>query len=104
MVINLADSFKLQEFKQVSNPNEVSRVFPKLLWILRDFSLQLKDSDQNILSMADYLEHSLKEVKGLTENVLMKNRIRKIIKDFFPNKDCICLIRPTEEETDLQEL
>lgn len=27
-----------------------------------------------------------------------------MIKDFFPNRDCICLIRPTEEETDLQEL
>lgn len=31
-----------------------------------------------------------------------KNAIRECIKAFFPRRDCACLVRPTNEESELQ--
>jgi len=53
-----------------------------------DFSLKLEDSNGNAITMKDYLENSLKDVKGVSENIQQKNRIRKILRDFFPSRDC----------------
>lgn len=44
------------------------------------------------------------EVKGVSENIQQKNRIRRVIRDFFAERDCVCLARPTDEEKDLQNL
>jgi hypothetical protein len=48
-----------------SNPNHLeeddySKFFPKFLWILRDFTLQLIDSDGEKISPGEYLEKALK--------------------------------------------
>ena len=79
-------------------------MFPSFLWILRDFSLKLEDADGNIISSRQYLENSLKEMKGCSETVESKNRVRRLLKQFFHERDCCTLIRPTEREKDLQEL
>lgn len=44
-----------------------------MLWVLRDFTLKLEDVQGNDISMNQYLENSLKEVKGLSENIKQKN-------------------------------
>jgi hypothetical protein len=36
--------------------------------------------------------------------VEQKNRIRRLLKHFFSERDCCTLIRPTEKEKDLQDL
>jgi len=104
IVINLANSIKMYEHNEYLNPNDANKIFPKLLWILRDFSLQLVDTNGNQITMSEYLEQSLKDVKGINENVIQKNRIRKIIRDFFKDRDCYCLVRPSEDENILQNI
>lgn len=42
--------------------------------------------------------------KGSSETVEQKNRIRRLIKHFFKERDCATLIRPVEREKDLQNL
>jgi len=88
IVIHLANSIKLYEHHDSLNSNDANKIFPKLIWILRDFSLQLVDTNGNQITMNQYLEQSLKDVKGTSENVIQKNRIRKIIRDFFKDRDC----------------
>lgn len=53
LVLDLARNFKINEFKEVSSGNEVNKVkaLPKLLWVVRDFSLQLVDSNRNEITM-----------------------------------------------------
>lgn len=88
MVINLANNIKLKESGSVNNIEDMRQYFPKMLWVLRDFTLKLEDMQGNDISMNQYLENSLKEVKGLSENIKQKNYIRKILREFFPNRDC----------------
>lgn len=78
--------------------------FPSFLWVLRDFSLKLEDEQGNEISAKMYLDLALKEQKGSSDNVESKNRIRRMIKHFFKERDLSVLVRPTEKESDLQNL
>jgi hypothetical protein len=46
----------------------------------------------------------LREQKGSSDAVEKKNRIRRLISNFFKDRDCYTIVRPTEEEKDLQFL
>lgn len=46
----------------------------------------------------------MKEQKGTSDNVEKKNRIRRLILNFFKDRDCYTMVRPTEEEKDLQNM
>lgn len=42
--------------------------------------------------------------KPISEKIESRNRIRRLIKHFFTERDCATLVRPIEEETNLQNL
>ena len=48
-----------------------------------------------------YLESALKEQKGTSDAVEKKNKIRRLITNYFREKDCFTMVRPTENEKDL---
>lgn len=74
------------------------------MWILRDFALRLEDNDGYSITMKQYLENSLTEQKGMSDAIEAKNRIRRLISQFFQDRDCHTLVRPIEDETKLQHL
>ena len=78
--------------------------FPSFLWILRDFALQLIDVDGHEISQKTYLENSLREVKGSSDSVEEKNRVRRLIRACFQERDCFTMVRPVEDERLLQNL
>jgi hypothetical protein len=53
LVINLANNFKVKEHNDKISQDDIQKVFPKLLWILRDFSLRLVDNNGNKITMKD---------------------------------------------------
>ena len=59
--------------------DEMAQYFPSFLWILRDFSLRLEDSNGYEITMKQYLENSLQEQKGMSDAIEAKNRIRRLI-------------------------
>ena len=65
---------------------------------------RLEDSDGNPISSKQYLENALKIQKGTSEMIEEKNKLRKLIMTFFPDRDCITLVRPIENENMLQQL
>lgn len=83
---------------------DLGEYFPSFLWVLRDFSLKLEDEQGNDISTKMYLDLALKEQKGSSDNIESKNRIRRMIKHFFKERDLSVLVRPMEEEKDLQAL
>ena len=46
----------------------------------------------------DYLEKALSNQKGYSESVEQKNRIRRLLKSFFTDRDCVTMIRPLTNE------
>ncbi len=89
---------------QNSTENSVENgCFPALLWVLRDFSLQLESRGEKI-SAKQYLEQALEEQRGVSEAVESKNKTRRLLKAFFTERDCVTMVRPLEEEEKLQRL
>lgn len=108
-----AESDEKQMFKNIQN----SDVFPDLLWVLRDFSLQkFPESHEDFtLTANDYLEKKLKSIpaKNLDlENSSMNtsaiedsnssfsgslnsiNKIHENIKKYFTKRECFTIISP----------
>ena len=67
---------------------------PSFLWVLRDFNLRLVDEADQPVSARDYLENALRE----------KTAVRESIKQLFPERDCITMPRPLENESDLRHI
>ena len=86
------------------DPDEVAKFFPTFMWVVRDFALRLLDDDGNKLTAKTYLENSLREHSGYSDAVAQKNRIRRMIVSFFKERDCYTMVRPTEDERDIQRL
>ncbi|KAL4503208.1 hypothetical protein ABPG72_000814 [Tetrahymena utriculariae] len=89
---------------QISNDKSVSQDLPFFMWVLRDFSLILEDQNGEPLNSKQYLENSLEEQKGLSETTMQKNMVRKLFKHFFLERDCVAIVRPLEEESQLQSI
>lgn len=91
-----------QEYE--GDPDELAKFFPSFMWVVRDFTLRLLDNDGNKINSKEYLEQSLREQRGTSDAVENKNRTRRMITSFFKDRDCYTMVRPTENERDLQKL
>ena len=87
-------------FKDVES---YSNNFPSLLWVVRDFALELVDTNGRKLTSAQYLENALiMHEDAKDEDSLKKNEIRKLLSVFFKERDCYTLIRPVNDEKKLR--
>jgi hypothetical protein len=106
-ILNLSKTIKISSdsnSNSTSAVEEISKYFPSLLWLLRDFSLKLEDTQGNTITAREYLENALTLQKGSTEVVEEKNKVRKMITTYFPERDCFSMVRPVENEKELQNL
>lgn len=88
LIINLSKNLHIQaENTEEEDPDELAKYFPKFLWVLRDFTLQLKDAYDNPINPKDYLENALSMQKAISEKIESRNRIRRLIKHFFTDRD-----------------
>lgn len=104
LVINMAKDVKLREEGGDLTDEDIAMTFPDFLWLVRDFSLKLVDKDGKKLSSQEYLENCLQPLKGVSENVENKNKIRRMLKHFFQSRDCMTVVRPAENEEEIQKL
>jgi hypothetical protein len=99
LVINFAKKIQ-SNFKDVES---YSNNFPSLLWVVRDFALELVDTNGRKLTSAQYLENALiMHEDAKDEDSLKKNEIRKLLSVFFKERDCYTLIRPVNDEKKLR--
>ena len=63
----------------IDDPDELAKFFPSFMWVVRDFTLRLLDTDGNKINSKEYLEMSLREQKGTSDAVENKNRTRRMI-------------------------
>lgn len=104
LVINLTKHIHLKStgVQEDIDPEEYAQYFPSFLWVVRDFSLQLMDQEGEPITSKEYLEKALQPQKGFSDGVEQKNRIRRMLKSFFKERDCCTMIRPLTKEENLQ--
>jgi hypothetical protein len=74
---------------------ELAAFFPKFVWLLRDFQLELKDEAGRELTPTQYLEECLRAQPGTSAAVAEQNSTRAAITRLFPQRGCIALPHPT---------
>lgn len=104
LIINLAKDIQFKASGGQTEGEDVSQYFPSFLWIIRDFALRLVDSTNNPITPKEYLESALQPQKGVSDSVESKNRVRRMLKHFFRERDCNTMVRPVENEKELQRL
>lgn len=82
---------------------EFASFFPSFTWIVRDMTVRLEREGRKITAR-EYLEDALKPEGGLSDEAESKNAIRSMLRAFFPERDCVTLVRPAAEESALQNL
>ena len=104
LVVNLTKNIQLKASTNSEDVDteEYSNHFPSFMWVVRDFTLQLVDQEGEPISSKDYFESALQLSKGFSDSVEQKNRIRRLLKSFFKDRDCQTMIRPLTNEDDLQ--
>jgi len=68
---------------------DYSSFFPDFCWVLRDFEMEFKS-----LTPESYLEQCLEQEKGYSEEDEHKNKIRALLKSFFPKIECHAIAKP----------
>uniref|UniRef100_A0A0R0H0J7 GB1/RHD3-type G domain-containing protein n=1 Tax=Glycine max TaxID=3847 RepID=A0A0R0H0J7_SOYBN len=69
----------------------------------QDFYLDLVEDNRKI-TPRDYLEIALRPFQGSGKDITAKNEIRDSIRALFPDRECFTLVRPLNDENDLQRL
>ncbi|XP_077212451.1 uncharacterized protein LOC143847490 [Tasmannia lanceolata] len=83
--------------------SEIGQFSPVFVWLLRDFYLDLAEDNRKI-TPRDYLELALRPMQGGGKDMAAKNEIRESIRALFPDRECFTLVRPLNNENDLQRL
>ncbi len=105
LVVNLTKHIQTTSgaIPQTSNQeSDLDQYLPTFMWVVRDFSLVLEDSEGNKITDKDYLELALQQKGQNTTD--SKNQIRHALLTHFKQRDCCTLIRPLLEEDKLQIL
>jgi Guanylate-binding protein, N-terminal domain len=71
---------------------------PELIWVLRDFALQLQGDAGEDITAEEYLE------RALSEERYGKGGVRSTLKHFFRKRTLFPMVRPCIEESQLQKL
>lgn len=82
-----------------SEDKSLSQFFPTFLWVLRDFSLDLRGR-----TSSEYLEFALQDSQNPGPDGERKNLIRRKIREYFRMRDCICMVRPIQDERRLARI
>lgn len=103
-IVNITKNIQLTSQREDVDPKDYAAFLPSFMWVIRDFSLQLKNPDGDPISSREYLERCLESQKGFSDSIEQKNKIRNLLKDFFKDRDCVTLVRPLTNEDNLQNL
>ncbi|KAK1364872.1 Guanylate-binding protein like [Heracleum sosnowskyi] len=103
LVTEMSKRIRVRASGEKSTASEIGQFSPIFVWLLRDFYLDLVEDNRRI-TPRDYLEIALRPVQGNKRDVAAKNEIRESIRALFPDRECFTLVRPSNNENDLQKL
>ena len=81
---------------------ELAPFFPPLLWLLRDFVLDLT-ADGKTISEQEYMEAAISARSTNQRRAAERNDIRQAIRELFPARRCRTLVRPAVDEESIRQ-
>ena len=81
----------------ITSSSKIGVSMPPIVWILRDFVLQLRDTHGFIMSPSEYLEDCINQSDE-------KDNLSSDIRTLFPERDAMTVPRPCDTEEDLQNM
>ncbi|XVF27580.1 hypothetical protein REPUB_Repub14bG0120800 [Reevesia pubescens] len=103
LVTQMTKHIRVKAGGRTTTASELGQFSPIFVWLLRDFYLDLVEDNRKI-TPRDYLELALRPVQGSGNDIAAKNEIRDSIRALFPDRECFTLVRPLNNENDLQRL
>jgi len=85
-----------------AHARELGEYTPEFTWVLRDFTLIIKDERDRSITPTEYMENALRDPGS--ECDAEKRKLRAMLRAYFPRRDCHVLVRPCNEERELQTL
>jgi hypothetical protein len=63
LVVNLTKHIQIKSsgIQEELDPQELSKYFPSFMWVVRDFTLQLVDTEGDPINSKEYLEKALQQ-------------------------------------------
>lgn len=107
MVANISDLIRTQSGEGAgpasagAGGEDLSALMPTFLWVVRDFHLELEDSDGKALTPDEYLEAAIAPVPGATVD---RNQVRSSLCRHFRHRGCAVLPRPADDPQQLKRL
>ncbi|XP_078393380.1 guanylate-binding protein 1-like [Cetorhinus maximus] len=101
-VTELAKRIQVKSHSAGSEEQNFVQFFPDFVWMLRDFTLDLKING-SVVTADQYLENSLRLRKEETERDRSYNALRRCIREYFPSRRCFGMVSPASRE-DLRRL
>jgi len=96
LVVQLIQKIRVHaEGASAAEQGDLAAFFPRFVWLLRDFQLELKNEQGKPMSAAEYLEDCLRAQPGASAAVHEQNTTRAAIRRLFPQRSCIALPHPT---------
>jgi len=62
------------------------------------------DKNDKEMNSDEYLEFALTEQEGYSDEVMNKNAIRQLLKEYFHMRKCFAFVQPLSDEAKLQNL
>ncbi len=74
------------------------------LWIYLEKVPSLSFKTAQLKHSSEYLDNCLKPIDGDSPDIIKKNKIRETINSYFKYRNCHCLVRPVNDEKQLQKI
>ena len=105
LVVNLTKHIHCNKTNgEEDSGSDFAQHFPAFMWVVRDFTLQLKSPQGRPIPPKTYLEKALKPEQESDDSDIQKNQVRMMLSNFFPDRDCVPLVRPVSDEAQLRNL
>lgn len=82
---------------QGASEDALYQYMPKFMWLLRDFTLEVKDERGRRLTPNEYLENCLLEQNNQIRTSESARNIRRALVKYFQDRECMMLVRPALE-------
>jgi hypothetical protein len=105
VVTQLSRNIILEEHSDLaSNEDNLYKYMPKFMYLIRDFSLELPFKGGRRMTPNEYFEDSLHDQNAAVRVDESTRRVRRALLKYYKDRQCMVLVRPADEETDLQKL